>query len=244
MTRRRYVGLDPAHEDAEPIVLYLDDPGGPETFEEALDAFVASCRDLWEVMAVPVAEKAAVKLQAGVDTWRDWWKPMDLSGPWTAGWTRNETVAAMVRRLLIDPWKETFRRACLGNQAAPPLTGIRGLRPFSVIVDEAIPPGKFGIIRTGLTPEQMARHRAEIPFPKAAFEANRIAYPLPDMPEGMTLEEWMDVHRPSRGFLDAATGDYLVDDGEDEVPESPWIGAMRDKIDRELGIFPEEDEDR
>lgn len=192
MTRRRYVGLDPAHEDADPIVLYLDDPDGPETFEEALDAFVASCRDLWEVMAVPVAEKAAVKLQAGVDTWRDWWKPMDLSGPWTAGWTRNETVAAMVRRLLIDPWAETFRRACLGNQTAPPLTGIRGLRPFSVIVDEAIPPGKFGIISTGLTPDQMARHRAEIPFPQA--ETNR-------------------------AFQDVTTGEWMVDDGEDALDE-------------------------
>lgn len=174
--------------------IYPDDPEGPETLEEALDALVASLRDLWAVSgAETFLGRLVARLDDGLVAWADWWKPMDLSGHWTKGWTPEETVAAMIRRLLIDPWAEVFRRAYLGNQTAPTLTGIRGMTPSFVIRDEV-----------------------------AQFETNRIAYPLPDMPEGMTLDEWIEAHRPldamSRAFQHPTTGEWMTDDEED-----PWV---------------------
>lgn len=167
--------------------IYPDDPEGPETLEEALDALVASLRDLWHVSGAETALGRLVeRLDDGLVAWAEWWKPMDLSGHWTKGWTPDETLVAMIRRLLIDPWAEVFRRAYLGNQTAPPLTGIRGMAPHLVIRDE--------------------------------FVSNRIAYPMPDMPEGMTLDEWIAAHRPLhsivRSFQHPMTGEWMTDDEE------------------------------
>lgn len=255
--------------------IYPDDPDGPETFEEALEAFRASLRDLWHVAGVPVAQAAADRLQAGVETWRAWWKPMDLSGPWTAGWTPEA-------KLLAEIWKEIWagiREAFMGKGPGPELRGIQGLRPDLTILDEEanfrtntirmgvdLPDGmtfaqyvdahqirpRYGIISTGLTPDQMARHRAEIPFPQA--ETNR-------------------------AFQDVTTGEWMVDDGEDAIDEEAremirtnlrrgmdrhpfaigldiiedptmppgsfglirdWAAQVRERMDRELGIEDDE----
>jgi len=70
------------------------------TFPEAAQALHASLVDLWEITGLPVAQAAADKLQAGVDTWRDWWKPMDWSGPLTAHWP--ETWTQRLSRLMGD----------------------------------------------------------------------------------------------------------------------------------------------
>lgn len=234
-------GLRPQDTDR----LWDDDPEGPETFQEAAQAFHEALVGLWEVTGLPVAQAAADKIQAGVDTWRDWWKPMDWSGPLTAHWP--ETWVQRISRLAGDslraiwagvatPFQTTLRNVMIeetkakakaagfdiegdvqdrirageepvqawvaalqyaqvaramihGDGLARP-SGIQGMRPFGLIVDEAVPPGKYGIISTGLTPEQMARHRAEIPFPQA--ETNR-------------------------AFQDSRTGEWMTDDEVDEA---------------------------
>lgn len=129
--RDRPVSSDPLEYERE-TGFYPDDPDGPETFEEAVDALVASVRDLWEITGLPVAQAAADKLQAGVDTWRDWWKPMDLSGHWTKGWTPEPTVFAEICRRIWETIKEGF----MGKGPSPELRGIRGMTPDLFIRDE------------------------------------------------------------------------------------------------------------
>lgn len=228
-------GLRPQDTDR----LYPEDPDGPETLAEACQALHDALVDLWGMTGLPVAQAAADKLQAGVDTWRDWWKPMDLSGHWTKGWTPDETLLEMIGRKL----HEAFRRAFDGTRGGKDLHGIQGMRPAFTVQDEIVQPGGMGdalryslvpglgslgqafphhlfrdtiaqaaaieVIkvkaeRVGLDWDDIVRRAREDPRDGTESEAIRRAYETA-MDEGIR-DGTIEVHEP-RGFLDFAIFD-------------------------------------
>lgn len=249
-TRPRNWDLHDGNEAVErmpDMTFYPDDPDGPETVQEAVDALVESCRDLWEVAGLPVAQAAAGKVAEGIEAWHDWWKPMDLSGPWTASW--REPFLPWLRRTL----EEAFQAFAWSFRTREDRAVFGGTKPTFILQDEAplakLDPAKFTVPLPGSFALSGMLHR-DLVVQAAAIEATkaraervgldwddivRRAHEDPrDGTEAQAVrrayEEAMDagirdgtirVHEP-RSFLDGITGDYLVDDGEDEVPESPW----------------------